>query len=97
MNVQGDRAEVETVWTDLNEQGQPLPEPTRWMLRSIEGHWRVAGMISMAGENQPIVLDFEHPEELLRQFGVSPQEPSASRPEARQAQQADPFQNANPR
>lgn len=97
VNFQGDRAEVETVWSDLDEQGQPRPEPTRWIMRSVDGKWRVAGMISMVRQNQPIVLDFEHPEELLRQLGVTESQPSAPPATARQAQQQDPFQQTAPR
>ncbi len=94
--VDQERAIVQSVWTDLDVDGKPIDEPITWALRLVEGQWRISGMAAEIGSGQPpVVMDFENPQDLMRQ------EPKTKSAEGslRQAKQQtrDPFQKTPPR
>jgi len=60
-------AHVESVWTDIGEDGQPEGNPIIWMLRRDPTGWRVAGMAMKVFKDElPLLLDFENPEDMIR-------------------------------
>lgn len=87
--IEGDKAIVETVWTDLDVDGQSYDQHTTWALRQGDGQWRISGMAEDMGPDQePMIIDFENPAALAQ-----PQAAPGS-DGARQANQPteDPFQ-----
>jgi len=65
--INEDGARVACTWTDLDEQGQPKTDQAVWVLRHEEQGWRVAGVATpvFPGE-EPLLLNFEDPEEMFR-------------------------------
>jgi hypothetical protein len=60
-------AHVESVWTDIGEDGQPQSDPIIWMLRRDPAGWRIAGMATKIFKDElPLLLDFENPEDMIR-------------------------------
>jgi hypothetical protein len=59
-------AQVEIVWSDLNDKQQRQHENMMWVLRKEPEGWRVAGAAvnAIPGEN-PLLLDFENLEETI--------------------------------
>lgn len=67
------KAVVDSVWTDLDADGQPQSEPTLWALRFTDGQWRISGMAAEMGPDQPLmVIDFENPETMAPEKPVDP-------------------------
>jgi hypothetical protein len=65
--VKPDRAVAETVWRDVDPDGKPFEDNMTWALKMIDNEWRICGMAAEIGPDQePIVLDFEDPTEILR-------------------------------
>jgi len=91
--IERDKAIVESIWTDVDADGQPQDEKITLALRLVGGKWRISGMAADLGPNQPpMVMNLEDPAEF---FG--PQKPSRPRQidaVERQADQgaSDPFQ-----
>ena len=63
----GDRAQVASTWSDLDENSQRRTDEILWMLRrQLEG-WRIAGVAATVFEGErPLQLNFENPEEMIR-------------------------------
>lgn len=81
---EADKAAVDSVWTDVDADGQPTNEAMTWALKLTDGQWRISGLIAYMGANQPpIVVDFENPDQL---FGSSPQK-TASQPQQQPLQE----------
>lgn len=60
--LEADEAIVETVWTEPDADGQTQQEQWTLALQSIEGQWRILGIVAETGPNQPpVVMDFEDP------------------------------------
>ncbi len=60
--LEADEAIVETVWTEPDADGQSQQEQWTLALQSIEGQWRILGIVAETGPNQPpVVMDFEDP------------------------------------
>ncbi len=61
-------ARVACTWTDIDADGQPKDDVAIWVLRREPEGWRIVGVAAMVfpGEN-PVVLNFEDPEDMLRQ------------------------------
>lgn len=59
-------AQVEAIWSDLNDQGARQSEKMLWMVRKEPEGWRIAGaaVVVFPGE-PPVLLDFENFEEAL--------------------------------
>jgi len=61
-------ARVACTWTDLDEEGKPSTDTAVWVLRRESEGWRIAGVAAKVfPDHDPIVLNFEDPEDLLRQ------------------------------
>jgi hypothetical protein len=61
-------AQVPSVWTDVDDDGQTSPDnPMTWVLRREAGGWRVAGVAAeiFPGE-PPLCLNFEDPDDMLK-------------------------------
>jgi hypothetical protein len=94
--LDGDRAIVESLWTDVDADGKPYEEPIVCALRLCDGQWRIYGMAEDRGPNQPpMVMDFENLET------VAPRKPqtapgagpaAAPSPTPREQMAQDPFQ-----
>jgi hypothetical protein len=76
-HVSEDGARVDTVWTDLDENGKPKPAHAMWVVRREDGNWRVAGVAATVFDGEPpLLLNFEDPADMtkklewLRQEGV---------------------------
>ncbi len=63
-----DGARVAATWTDLDENQQPRTDRAVWMVRREAPGWRIAGVAATVFEGEPpLLLDFEDPDEVLRQ------------------------------
>jgi hypothetical protein len=61
-----DGARVACRWTDLDRDGERRTDEMTWMLRKEGEGWRIAGMAATVFEGEdPLVLDFENPEEVV--------------------------------
>jgi len=66
-----DGARVAAQWTDLGDDGKPRTDDMMWMLRKEKEGWRVAGMAATVFPGEPpLLLDFENPEETLKQLDM---------------------------
>jgi hypothetical protein len=74
-NVNGKEAHVESTWTDMDEEGKPQTDEIVWILRKEPEGWRISGMATelFPGED-PLVLNFENPEEMLKKQQQAEQE-----------------------
>lgn len=66
--VGDDGARVSCAWTDVDADGQPKTDHAIWVCRREAEGWRIAGVAAQVfpGE-EPLVLNFEDPEDMLRQ------------------------------
>jgi hypothetical protein len=66
--MEGDRAVVESTWSDVDADGKEYQEPIYCALRICDGQWRIHGMAQYMGEGQdPMVIDFENLDTLIEQ------------------------------
>jgi hypothetical protein len=66
--LEGDRAVVESTWSDVDADGKEYQEPIYCALRICDGQWRIHGMAQYMGEGQdPMVIDFENLDSLLQE------------------------------
>lgn len=66
--LEGDRAVVESTWSDVDADGKQYQEPIYCALRICDGQWRIHGMAQYMGEGQaPMVIDFENLDALIEQ------------------------------
>ena len=64
-----DGARVACRWTDLDENGQLQTDDSLWMVRRESAGWRIAGTATVVFEGEPpLLLDYEDPEDTLRQL-----------------------------
>ena len=71
----GELAHVASKWTDVGENGQPHTDDIVWALRRDPAGWRIAGMATKIFPNEPpLLLDFEQPEEMMRQQRMAEEE-----------------------
>lgn len=70
-----DGAHVASKWTDVGEDGKPHSDDIVWMLRRDPEGWRIAGMATKLFEDlPPLMLNFEDPEDMIRQQQMAEQE-----------------------
>ena len=63
-----DGARVVIKWTDVDENNKPRTDQVTWMVRKVEEGWRIAGVAAPVFDGEPpVLLNFEDPEEMLRQ------------------------------
>jgi len=83
--IEADKAIVESIWTDIDADGQPHDNNITVALKRVDGKWRVSGMAADLGPDEPpFVMNLEDPAE----FYGPPSPGTAST--IRQA--SDPFQ-----
>jgi hypothetical protein len=65
--VNDDGARVASTWIDVDEQGQPRSDDAIWVLRREAEGWRIVGVAAQIfpGE-QPLLLNFEDPDDMFR-------------------------------
>jgi hypothetical protein len=60
-------AHVTSDWTDLDSDGKPHTDRIVWILHQEPQGWRIAGMAARVfADQEPIVLNFEDPADMLR-------------------------------
>lgn len=63
-----DGARVACTWTDLDADGQPRSDEAIWVVRREAEGWRVVGVAAMIFPDEPpVVLNFEDPDDMVRQ------------------------------
>ena len=63
-----DGARVVSTWTDLDDHQQPSTDTAIWVLRREQEGWRVVGLAAQVfPDRDPVVLNFEDPEDMVRQ------------------------------
>ena len=61
-------AHVASDWTDVDAEGRMHTDRIVWILRHESEGWRIAGMATKVfPDRPPVVLNFEDPEDMLRQ------------------------------
>lgn len=64
--VEGKEAKVSSTWTDIDEEGKPHTDEIVWLLKQEVEGWRISGMATELFPNEdPLILNFEDPEEML--------------------------------
>jgi hypothetical protein len=62
-----DGAQVESTWTDVDNDGQAHSDNAVWVLRREQQGWRVVGVAAIIFQGEPpLVLNFENPDEMLK-------------------------------
>lgn len=61
------RASVVCKWSDRDDKGQTHTEEVTWVLREEKEGWRVGGMVATIAGMSPTFLNFEDPQDMLRQ------------------------------
>lgn len=68
-------AHVASKWTDLGDDGKPHTDDIVWMLKRDAQGWRIAGMATKLFDDlPPLMLNFEDPEDMIRQQQAAEQE-----------------------
>lgn len=72
---QNQLAYVESRWTDVGAGGKPEVNEFVWALRMDGGQWRIGGVATQPYPNMGFLqLDFENPEEMIKQTQLAEQE-----------------------
>jgi hypothetical protein len=84
-----DGARVATTWSDLDKEGEMRTDDMTWMVRRGEEGWRIVGVAAVVFEGEPpLLLNFEDPEDMIRQQQMLKEEiVRRAQQEAQQAQQ----------
>lgn len=87
-----DRASVVCTWTDRDDSGKPRTDEITWVLRKEPEGWRIGGMVAtMFSDRPPTFLNFEDPEDMLRQQQMLQEELQRRATEAKaQVQRPEP-------
>lgn len=65
--IGNDGARVNTLWTDLDENGESQTDEAIWVVRKETEGWRVAGVAATVFDGDPpLLLNFEDPEEMVK-------------------------------
>ena len=91
-DARNDAAYVGSQWTETDPDGTSHTFDITWVLRRQPNGWRVAGMTTTVGESQrQLLLNFENPEEMIRNWREADAELAAEeQPAAQQARQPGP-------
>ena len=69
------QARVRSDWTDLDSDGLLHTDEIVWMLRHEPSGWRIVGMATQVfADREAVLLNFEEPEEMLRQQQLAEEE-----------------------
>ena len=86
--IEGDKAQVASTWTDLGEDNKPHTEVIVWLLRKEKKAWQIAGLATnVAPGAAPMILNFEDPDDML--FKLESAEASRNAPPQRTASKPD--------
>ena len=86
--IEGDKAQVASTWTDLGEDNKPHTEVIVWLLRKEKTVWQIAGLATnVAPGAAPLILNFEDPDDML--FKLESAEASRNGPPQRTASKPD--------
>lgn len=73
--VTDDGAHVQTEWSDVDGEGNRHSDTILWVLRCEPEGWRIAGMITKVfPELEPIVLNFEDPDDMVMKQRLAEEE-----------------------
>ena len=89
-------ARVASAWSDVDHEGSRRTDQITWILRRESQGWRIAGMAAQVFPDQdPIVLNFEDPQEMLRKQRMAEEDSARrSQPDQIEARKPeDPFQS----
>lgn len=71
----GQIAKVESYWTDIGEDGKPMTNMFVWFMRLDAPGWRIGGVATkLFDDADPLLLDFEDPEDMMRKTQLAEQE-----------------------
>ena len=90
-----DGAQVDSEWTDLDQEGNKRTDYITWILRQENEQWRIAGMATKIFQDQdPVVLNFENPQEMLdKQQAAEEEAMQRANDQSKEARKPeDPFQ-----
>jgi hypothetical protein len=66
--INEDGAQVESNWTDADDDGQQRSDTAVWVLRREQQGWRVVGVAAEIFPNEPpLILNFEDPDDMIKQ------------------------------
>jgi hypothetical protein len=64
--IEGSEAKVSSTWTDTDDEGKPQTDEIVWLLKLEPEGWRISGMATELFPNEePLILNFEDPKEML--------------------------------
>ena len=91
-----DLCEVQSQWTDLDDEGKPKTDEIIWSVRRVNGRWRIAGMAAkIFPDLPPVVMNFENPEDMIQQRKMAEEEATrrqSGSQELEARKTGDPFQ-----
>ncbi|MCA9248516.1 MAG: hypothetical protein KDA42_15430 [Planctomycetales bacterium] len=90
-----DGAHVASAWTDLDPEGGKRTDQITWILRKQPNGWRIAGMATkIFADQDPVVLNFEDPQEMLEKQRIAEEEAfrRANEQQLQATRPEDPFQ-----
>jgi hypothetical protein len=90
------RASVACKWSDRDEKGQTHTEEVTWILREEKQGWRVGGMVATVAGMSPTFLNFEDPQEMVRQQQRLQEEMRRQTTEAQAQRPQEPPTGENP-
>jgi hypothetical protein len=93
--LEGEGARVSARWSDLDETGEPRHDDMTWMLRQEPNGWRIAGVAATVFPGEPpLLLNFEDPEDMVRQQEMLREELTRRAAQGQQGQ--EPLQAKQP-
>lgn len=91
--VDDNGARVAFTWTDLDPTGKWKTDEAFWVVRLEPAGWKIAGMaMQMFPDTKPLLLNFEDPDDMLRQTKWANEE-ARRRASAEMKQQAQETEN----
>jgi len=90
--VEGDQAICDSIWTDIDSDGNTYHESMSLALRLVDEHWRIFGMAADMGPNQsPMVMNLEDPDDFFGPQETAAPSPSSTTPHQAMQPSQDPF------
>lgn len=81
---------VECSWTDVDDAGEEVTEEMIYVVENSDEGWRIAGMIiSVFDGEEPLVLDFSDPEDMIRKQQLVEEEMARREQQATQGENPD--------
>lgn len=81
---------VASRWSDVDPEGETHTDEILWILRRVDSGWRIAGMATkLLDFKVPLLLNFEDPEDMLKQQRIAEQQIEKHLMEQQEALQAE--------